>query len=249
MRFILSHADLDHYNCLPELLPRIDVRRVLTGPGTWQDAAPPLAALDRLISSHGVVQENIAAGATVSLDNAVTIRVLAPRLEPDLLGGTGALPKLQPASDTAEKGAASIAGECRESDNSLSIVLLVEFADHRILLPGDLEGPGLERLMEFPPVDCTAILAPHHGSPHSQPDRFVAWSTPEFIFISGDESKVDSSAYDSLAVGGAQQPQVFRTSAVGAIFFEIQSTGSALPGRLSCSSWLTPDSQSQIGRR
>ena len=56
---------------------------------------------------------------------------------------------------------------------------------HRILLPGDLESPGLEALLAEEPVDCDVLLAPHHGSRSSNSPGLAAWCTPEQVIISG----------------------------------------------------------------
>jgi competence protein ComEC len=71
------------------------------------------------------------------------------------------------------------------SDNANSITLAVEYAGKRILLPGDLESPGIEDVMAELPYDCEVLLAPHHGSRRSDPPGFAAWSTPEWVVISG----------------------------------------------------------------
>ena len=70
-------------------------------------------------------------------------------------------------------------------DNANSILLPVEYAGRRILLPGDLESPGIERVMADPPLDCDVLLAPHHGSEQSDPPGFAAWSSPEWVVMSG----------------------------------------------------------------
>jgi competence protein ComEC len=61
----------------------------------------------------------------------------------------------------------------------------VEYAGKRLLLPGDLESPGMEDLMAELPYDCDILLAPHHGSRRSDPPGFAVWSTPEWVVISG----------------------------------------------------------------
>src|SRR6187402_1839882 len=70
-------------------------------------------------------------------------------------------------------------------DNANSLTLAVEYGGLRILLPGDLESPGLEDLMAEEPYDCDILLAPHHGSRRSDPPGFAAWSRPEWVVISG----------------------------------------------------------------
>src|SRR5207244_10689404 len=71
------------------------------------------------------------------------------------------------------------------SDNANSIVLLIEHAGRRVLLTGDLESPGLDDLLAEQPLDCDLVLAPHHGSPRSSPEKFSQWSRPEYVVISG----------------------------------------------------------------
>lgn len=70
-------------------------------------------------------------------------------------------------------------------DNANSLLLTVEFAGRRTLLTGDLESPGIERVISDPPLDCDVLLAPHHGSPLSDPPGFAAWTTPEWVVMSG----------------------------------------------------------------
>jgi competence protein ComEC len=45
----------------------------------------------------------------------------------------------------------------------------VEYQGRRLLLPGDLESPGLDELLAESPLDCDVLLAPHHGSLQSDP--------------------------------------------------------------------------------
>jgi competence protein ComEC len=71
------------------------------------------------------------------------------------------------------------------SDNANSIVLAIEYRGRRILLTGDLEPPGLGDVLAELPLDCDAVLAPHHGSAASDPPGFAAWSTPEWAIVSG----------------------------------------------------------------
>jgi competence protein ComEC len=71
------------------------------------------------------------------------------------------------------------------SDNANSIVLEINYCGKRILLPGDLESPGLEDVLDEEPRDCDCVMAPHHGSLRSNPRGFAAWSTPEWVVISG----------------------------------------------------------------
>ena len=108
------------------------------------------------------------------------------------------------------------------SDNANSIVLLIEHAGRRILLPGDLESPGLDDLMAEEPLDCDVVMAPHHGSRRSDPVGFAFWSKPEFVLFSGDRNVEDIAAIeevkDSYRARGAA---VYHTAEDGAVRFEL----------------------------
>ena len=104
------------------------------------------------------------------------------------------------------------------SDNANSVTLGVEYAGRRILLPGDLESPGIDDVMAEAPYDCDVLLAPHHGSRRSDPPGFAAWSTPEWVVLSGG--------------GGEQAAPVIRTyeQAGAGVLVTERSWGSAIQG-------------------
>jgi competence protein ComEC len=147
----LSHADLDHFNGLPDLLERFAVGQVTCTP-TFKDKPTPavhetLAALER----YHIPQRIVRAGDRLSA-GAVAIQVLHPPPE----GPPG-------------------------NENARSMVLLVEHAGHSLLLTGDLEGSGLERVLglESRPVDV--LQAPHHGSRVSNKPELAAWAQPKVV--------------------------------------------------------------------
>ena len=86
-----------------------------------------------------------------------------------------------------------------------------------MLLPGDLETPGLEDVIAELPYDCDVLMAPHHGSRRSDPPGFAAWSTPEWVVISGG-ADADAEVEQTYAAGGAK---VLNTGKLGAIEFEL----------------------------
>jgi competence protein ComEC len=153
---VISHADADHYNALPELLERVSVGVVYVSPVMFQESSPALAWLRAAIEDAGVPIRELAAGDRLQASHDVQMEVLHP------------LPR-------------GVAG----SDNANSIVLEINYCGKRILLPGDLETPGLEDVLDEEPRDCDCVMAPHHGSLRSNPRGFAAWSTPEWVVISG----------------------------------------------------------------
>jgi competence protein ComEC len=106
--------------------------------------------------------------------------------------------------------------------NANSIVLMVEYCGHRIILPGDLESPGLDRLLAGQPVHCDVLLAPHHGSRQSNSPGLAAWTRPAWVVLSGDGRwslpEIDATYQ---AVGG----QTIHTFLAGAVEVTIDKNG------------------------
>jgi competence protein ComEC len=107
-------------------------------------------------------------------------------------------------------------------DNANSLLLAVEFAGRRILLPGDLESPGIERVMADPPLDCDVLLAPHHGSENSDPPGFAAWCRPEWVVMSGRRPERTLLSAASYEQSGAS---VFHTALSGAVTCLVSEQG------------------------
>jgi competence protein ComEC len=158
---VLSHADVDHYNAVPGLLERFHVAAVYVSPlmfdrfGSSGPTDGP-SELRRAIDAAGVPIREIWAGDRLRIGSGVSIDVLHP----------------------PRRGVIA-------SDNANSLVLVVEYADRRILLPGDLESPGLEDLLAEMTYNCDVLLAPHHGSRRSDPPGLAAWCSPEVVVVSG----------------------------------------------------------------
>jgi competence protein ComEC len=67
------------------------------------------------------------------------------------------------------------------NENARSLVLEVRHAGHSILLTGDLEGPGLERVLGLPPHPVDVLMAPHHGSKVANTPALAAWCRPRLV--------------------------------------------------------------------
>jgi competence protein ComEC len=67
------------------------------------------------------------------------------------------------------------------TENTRSLVLVVRHAGHVLLLTGDLEGPGLERVLGMPPLRADVLQAPHHGSRVSNTPELAAWARPRVV--------------------------------------------------------------------
>jgi competence protein ComEC len=95
------------------------------------------------------------------------------------------------------------------SDNARSVCVILEFAGRKILLPGDLESPGMEQVAMLPKPDCDVVMAPHHGSLSGDPKVFLDWCEATWVLISGSE-RADSPAVH--AVYGASGREVYVTA-------------------------------------
>ncbi len=195
---VISHADVDHFNAVPGLVERFDVGVVYVSPHMFRPIdsptlAPAPAALEKLLADRGIPVRVIEMGDRLAIDEHSTAEVLHP-------------------------GPLDIAG----GDNSRSVVLGVEFAGKRVLLPGDLESPGLDAVIADEPYDCDVLLAPHHGSRRSDPPGFAQWSSPEWVVISGSQDLGIAEVTDSYSQRGAE---VLNTSVDGCVSFELSSEG------------------------
>jgi competence protein ComEC len=190
---VLSHADIDHYNALPGLLERFSVGVIYVSPVMWEEQSPALVALREVILESGVPLRELHSGDRLPGGQHCVIDVLHPPRR-GVLGG----------------------------DNANSVVLDVQYLGHRILLPGDLGPPGLYDVMAEEPIDCDVLLVPHHGSRQSNPPGLAAWSTPQWVIISG------SHRWDPRPVEAAYRAagsQILHTADTGAVRVTIDAAG------------------------
>ena len=190
---VLSHADIDHYNALPGLLERVSVGAVYVSPVMFEKPGSALRELRDRLDDAGMPLRTIKGGDRLSAGKGTTIEVLHP----------------------PRKGVVG-------SDNANSIVLAIGCGGRRLLLPGDLESPGIDDLMAEEPLDCDIVMAPHHGSARSNPRGFAAWSRPEFVVVSGSRGQ---DAREVRAAYEAVGAEVCHTAERGAVRFEMSAAG------------------------
>jgi competence protein ComEC len=182
---VLSHADSDHYNALPELLERFSIGVVYVSPVMFDEESKALAVLREAVQDAGVSIREIHAGDRLDVQEATRIEVLHPPRR-GIIG----------------------------SDNANSIVLRIDYDDKRILLPGDLESPGLDDVLAEEPVGFDVVLTPHHGSMSNNPREVAAWARPDWAITSGgpgDRDRATAAAYEDVGA------QVLHTATEGAV--------------------------------
>jgi competence protein ComEC len=201
---VISHADIDHYNAVPGLLERFAVGAIYVSPMMFDgfDDRPTRGpeVLLEAIRAAGVPIREVWSGDRLRLGPDTTLHVIHPPRQ-GVLG----------------------------SDNANSITLAVEHAGRSVLLPGDLESPGIEDVMAELPYNCDVLLAPHHGSRRSDPPGFAAWSTPNWVVISGGGSSDVRPVVETYERAGAN---VLLTNECGAVHFSIRE------GPIKIASWL-----------
>ncbi|MGA2063017.1 MAG: ComEC/Rec2 family competence protein [Thermoguttaceae bacterium] len=190
---VVSHPDIDHYNALPEVLEKCSVGEICVSPVMFEKQSPALKELQSAFAAAHVPVREIRAG---------------DRLE----GGANCLLEVLHPPQNGVPG----------NDNANSVVLMVEYCGQRIILPGDLESPGLDRLLAQQPEHCDVLLAPHHGSRQSNSPGLAAWARPAWVVFSGDGRwtlpEIDATYQ---AVGG----QTVHTFLAGAVEVTIDKNG------------------------
>lgn len=180
---IVSHADADHFNAVPELLKRFSVGRILVPEAFSQNPSLAVAMLLNAAAAEGVPVEVSRAGDSFAIDPLCRARVHHPPAD----GGT-----------TANRGAGK---------NQSSLVVSIEAAGRRLLLTGDLEGEALQRFLASPLEACDVLVAPHHGSHTSLPADIAAATRPRYVLASGRGGRrwpEVRQAYGAAAGGGAE---------------------------------------------
>ncbi|MBI5761815.1 MAG: ComEC/Rec2 family competence protein [Planctomycetales bacterium] len=170
---IVSHADADHFNAVPDLVKTIPVESLLVHPSFLDFRQPGVVAVSDAAFREHVPMRFLWSGDQLNLDDNVSIRVLHP---PAGHGITG-------------------------MDNANSLVLQIDYAGRSILLTGDLDGPGLEHLLRQPPTDVDVMLSPHHGSMAANPSALAGWARPDFVVVSNSRPDVIPKLRDVYANG------------------------------------------------
>ncbi len=216
----LSHLDQDHFNALPGLLERIRIQRVIM-------ASEMLRKIGRLWREYeNLRQQEIADSEQADRSALASAPPLPPELElyqairqRNVLIYTIDAPwQWQPAPAIAcwvfHPPIHGVPG----SDNANSLVLALQVHGRRVLLAGDLEPPGLQKLFAQPAWHCDLLLVPHHGSQKSRPAELARWSRPQWAVISGGwflNSQVAEQLYRSAGA------RVCHTGRHGALFAEL----------------------------
>ena len=202
---IVSHADVDHFNALPALIERFEVNEVWVSPSMADDDARSVETLREAMLKHDVPVRLVCERTFTKMNHAddsdagLKISFLGP-------------PSLS--EDVLE----------RLDDNELSLVAKVEFAGRTILLPGDVEKMGMELLLKRPIAKTDVLVAAHHGSKNSDPQRFARWCEPDFVIASCGSGKFGDFETQQFKLG--HPCTVLSTDQKGAVRCSVKNSGS-----------------------
>jgi competence protein ComEC len=186
----LSHADLDHFNGLNSLLDRFAVGQVTMTPTFAEKPTAGVHATLAAIERRGIPVRVARAGDQFRAGE-VTLDVLHP-------------------PETGPEGV----------ENVRSLVLLVTHRGHTVLLTGDVEGAGIDRLKTRPGPKIDVLMTPHHGS--TAPAEAIAdWARPRLVVSAQGRTDLGKAA----DVFGRRGIHCWPTWPNGAITIHSHSTG------------------------
>ncbi len=190
---LISHADLDHIGGLVNLLEDVTVRNVYINPDadkksrTWKDIRIALGlAEDRGTEIH------------VGLTTQLTKKINSGQIEIEILA---------PSTEVALSGAGGDDPEDRKlTSNSMSVVIGLIHNSYRVaLLPGDVDGMGLDNLLKKQKdIEAQILIFPHHGGLPGDTDgqefaqKLCALVKPHLILFSLDRNRFGNPREDIM---------------------------------------------------
>jgi competence protein ComEC len=186
----LSHADVDHFNGIPQLAQRFPIGAAFVPPHFARADQGAVRLVCDALRQNGVPIRVCYAPDRFWLDDGVTARILHPPAE---FGG---------------------------SDNEQSLVIAIEYRGQRLLVTGDVEGAGLNRLLAEERLPVDVLVSPHHGSRRANPPQLAAWCTPRVVVVSQGRPRSGATLESYRAAG----IPVFTTDECGAITIDLDGS-------------------------
>lgn len=197
---VVTHLHADHVTGLAAL-ERRGVATVLTSPARTPASGDTLV---RGLVAAGATRATAEAGASWTA-GAVRVDILAV----PVLDGVGA----------PDEGESS-------GENDGSLLLRVTVDGVSLLIAGDAEDSGQERLLRLQPLlDVDVLLVPHHGSSR-QSAAFLAATTPQIALVSvGEGNDYGHPTAKTLRLVRALTPTILRTDQHGSIALARSTAG------------------------
>ncbi len=189
---IVSHADMDHYNAVPAIPSRIPVAELITSRQVARSDSWSVQAFLDAIDSNEIPIRVAACGLTLNSAGAQIRLLQADALQ---------LPK-------------------DADDNAGSLVVVIEFAGRRIILPGDLEFDGAHEVLNgLAPTDV--LVSPHHGATSANSQELAEVVQPQYVIVSAR----DAASLEHLSTVFVAAERIYHTSESGATTVEISGDG------------------------
>ncbi len=183
---LLSHADSDHYNAMPGLLRRFQIDEVVTPPQLFLSPDPPIRQIFAQITRRGIPIREVSI-EDQWVDAARSIAIHHP-------------PKIP------------LPG----NDNVNSLVIQLDYAGRSLVLPGDLEPPGTDFVIEQTrPEPGGVLMAPHHGSLSADSSAILQWARPSEVIVSGGSRAKRPEVQQMLQTYGSNVAVTARDGAIG----------------------------------
>ncbi|MFH0926171.1 MAG: DNA internalization-related competence protein ComEC/Rec2, partial [bacterium] len=198
---ILSHPESDHIYGLLSLVKKFKVKRVID---IQRPFSPPLyEKFLRVIKEKKIEHYLIKAGDELFLDKDVTIKLIYPQQELNIL-------------DKSNKWFNKV--------NNQSLVLKLTYNDVSFLYPGDIEAKAERFIVEANPfhlLDSTILKVPHHGSKTSSSIEFIEAVQPRLAIVSaGYNNQFNLPNKEVLKRYQKKEVQIYQTNDDGAIIIE-----------------------------
>ncbi|NGZ27181.1 MAG: DNA internalization-related competence protein ComEC/Rec2 [Magnetococcales bacterium] len=155
-RIIISHPQMDHYAGVARMLDNFPTRELWIGHFPREESrSPTYGFLLKLAQKRQTDLVRVAAGHE-AVAHGLSIKIIHP--EVNHTGG---------------------------STNNNSLVVLATYGKHGFLLPGDVERPGIKRLLKAnPKLTAQVVIAPHHGSGGSRHMGFTNQLKAQHVIFS-----------------------------------------------------------------
>lgn len=192
---LISHANLDHFSALPDVLERVGAREVIFSPYFGRDAAAGTAArrLLDVLAERGVAWRAQGVGA-MALDDEVTFYCHWP---PEGL-------------------------DANWSSNETSLVVKIGYAGRTLLSTGDIEIRAQSVLRDRADVRADVLFLPHHGGMSEALGAFVGRVGAGVWIRSAREAMHETATgLAELAAGAA----LYNTADVGAVVIRVDADG------------------------
>ena len=172
----ISHANLDHYSAVIELVESFDVQRVTVTPQFIRQAESepdgPVAYLLDVLNQHDCAIHTASAGDVRTIGECVW-RWMHPA-----------------------------PGFEHERINNCSSIIRIDVANRRVMLCGDAQREALAPLLAMPgdiPVDVLEL--PHHGSHNPVAEAFVATASPAIVMQSTGPMRLRNDRWATALTG------------------------------------------------